>query len=140
MNKGMKWTLIGLGVAGLGVGGWVQLRLYTRREVLKALNAPTSEGGYNFDKKLQSNPILRIGADLLDVPTAEELAESTTPIWSTIHPYDAFDDILQKGRESIYWPAHRQSSLPAAVDTLIFSVLRSFSEAQKRKEAQKLIG
>ena len=136
MKKAKKWALAGVAVSGAGVLAWVGFRLYVRDQVLKTLNGP-SPLGYEYDKTLQENPVTRFGSSLLKIPSARVLAESTVPIWSTVHPYDAFDDILVKGRDSQYWPVGYQSPLPDAIDSYIFKTLRAMSEAYAAVEKAK---
>lgn len=136
MDAKVKWTLVGVGALGAGFYGWYQFRMYVRKQVEKTLNDP-APNGFDFDQKLKSNLLAQIGSSLLDLPSAAELAESTTPIWSIIHPNDAFDDILLNGRESIYWPKHRQTTLPKSVDTFIFKLLRTFNEFSKQQAEQQ---
>ena len=138
MKKAKKWALAGVTVSGAGVLAWVGFRLYVRGQVLKTLNGPAPDG-YEYDKKLRENPVTRFGSSLLKIPSARVLAESTVPIWSTIHPYDAFDDILVKGRDSQYWPKGYDSPLPEAIDAYIFKTLRAMSEAQEAMEKAKQI-
>lgn len=126
--------LIG-GGAALGVVGWMGIRLYIRGEVERTLR-----DDYDFDTMLQKNPLYKAVASFLDVPNSKELAESTVPVWSMITPYAAIDDILEKGRRSEYWPAHRRASkAPKWVDDLIFTTLRRMNEEQKEKAEQNKI-
>jgi hypothetical protein len=136
MKKSTKVALFGFGTLGVGLFGWVQLRLYARREVLRVLNAPGPEG-YEYDKKMQSGIFGKFGSTLLNIPPARALAESTVPLWETTHPYDAFDDILANGRRSKYWPKGYNSLLPKAADEHIFATLRAMSETMKEIEEQK---
>lgn len=124
------------GVGALGVLGWVQFRLYVRRQVLKTLNDPSPDG-FDYDNYFKT-PWVRLLGVALDIPSAEQLAESTTPIWSTVHPQTAFEDILEKGRKSKYWPkSSRNSIAPPQVDEMIFTLLRQM--ANQAKEEQKLL-
>lgn len=136
MNTGTKWSLLALGTAGVGVVGWIALRHYIRNEVLKTLNGPGPEG-YEYDKKMNSGLLSSLGGMLFNAPTAHDLAISTVPLWGTNHPYDAFDDILVKGRKSKYWPKNRQSLMPAIADNFIFTTLKAMSEAAKAQEQIK---
>jgi len=136
MKRRTKVALFGLGTVGLGFFGWVQLRLYIRREVLRTLNAPGPEG-YEYDKKMRSGLLGLLGSSILNIPPASALADSTVPLWETTHPYAAFDDILAKGRNSKYWPPGYKTLLPKSADEAIFDILRRMSNAYKQVEAQK---
>lgn len=138
MKKSAKWAWAGAAVTGAGLLAWVQFRLYVRKEVLRVLNAPKPEG-YDYDNTLRQNALIRIGGALLKIPSARVLAESAVPIWSTVHPYDAFDDILDNGRDSQYWPKGYQSALPEAIDDYIFKTLRAMNEAYAVVEQAKEI-
>jgi hypothetical protein len=132
MKTTTKWVLGGGAV--LGVIGWVQLRLYIRREVERVLRED-----YEFDTMLQKNPLYKAAASYLNVPDSSELAQSVVPIWSPVTPYAAIDDILLNGRDSVYWPSQRKkSSAPKWVDDLIFSTLRRMSEEEEKKEVKKI--
>lgn len=139
MKRATKWALAGVTVSATGILGWIALRTYVRKQVLATLNAPAPEG-YDYDNTMRKNILLQLGSSILRIPSAAALAESTVPIWSTVHPYDAFDDILVQGRNSKYWPKGYTSVLPKVVDSYIFATLKAMSDKAKEQEQKKLTG
>lgn len=83
---------------------------------------------YNFDKVVKDVSMLKaVGLDL-KLPTAEVFAESLVPIWSTVMPETAIEDILAKGRGSAYWPeAYRAGATSAAIEPYLLAGLRKMS-------------
>lgn len=120
-----EFALLSL-AGGLGVGAFVTFRLSIRSEVLRALNTD-----YQYDQQIATEPLYRLGAQVLNIPSARELAESLVPIWSFVMPEQALQDVLAKGRESAFWPeARRESKAPKIVDKTIFAVLERLYYAQ----------
>ena len=123
-----------LGLAGLttvGVGGWLAFRMYVRKEVERVLNEE-----YDYDQMTKGGWLASRLGSALDLPSAKELAESVTPIWSTIMPEPAINDILENGRNSVYWPANRRASkLPKDVDVAIFALLRNVRDYYAAEES-----
>lgn len=117
----MSQKLLLLGAAGgVGTAAFVAFRLSIRAEVLRALNED-----YNYDKSIANDPLYRLGAQYLNVPTARELSDSLVPLWSFTLPEKALEDVLANGRASHYWPANRRvSKAPKLVDEAVFTVLR----------------
>ena len=112
MARGGTVAMAGVSVTSLallGVGGWVALRIHTRNKTALELE---EEG------VLQQAGLAQGLADLfnmdLNIPPASRLAETMVPIWSTNSPYEAVDDILINGRESIYWPPDYREGSPLA--------------------------
>ena len=139
MKRTTKWALAGTAVTATGILGWLALRMYVRKQVLVTLNAPPPEG-YDYDNQMSKNILLQLGSSVLRIPSAVALAESMVPLWSTIHPYDAFDDILVRGRSSKYWPRGYSSALPKVLDNYIFATLKAMSDRAKQEEQKKLTG
>jgi hypothetical protein len=107
-------------VAGVGTLGWVTFRLYVRSEVVRVLNTD-----YDFDRTVQTISKLKVIGFDMRLPTAEVFAESIVPIWSTIMPEAAIDDILAKGRSSAYWPEeYRKGATSAAIEPYLLAGLR----------------
>ena len=132
MTDSAKLALMVVGGTAVVGGGWAAFRLYVRMEVQRVLNDE-----YDYDNYLKKNWLTSRLGSALDIPTARELAESVVPIWSTIMPEPAINDILNKGRSSIYWPPNRRSSeLPADVDQAIFDYLRNVRDYYAAQEAQ----
>jgi hypothetical protein len=132
----MSGARIGL-VFGIGFGaslaGWVVLRRSIRDEVERVLNEE-----YAYDQTIQGNQLTQWLGSSLDLPTAKELAASVTPTWSLILPEAAINDILERGRDSQYWPAlRRQSRLSPDVDKFIFGMLRSVRDYYAAPPAQR---
>jgi hypothetical protein len=120
-----EFALLSL-AGGLGVGAFVTFRFSIRGEVLRALNTD-----YQYDQQIATEPLYRLGAQVLNIPSASELAESLVPIWSFVMPEQALQDVLAKGRESAFWPAaRRESKAPKIVDKTIFAVLERLYYAQ----------
>jgi len=109
--------------AGVGTLGWVAFRLYVRSEVVRVLNTE-----HNFDQTVQTISKLKvIGLDL-KLPTAEVFAESLVPIWSVVMPEAAIADIMEKGRNSAYWPEeYRHGATSAAIEPYLLAGLRKSS-------------
>ncbi len=118
--------------AALGVGAYANFRLTLRREVAYQLRDV-----YGYDAMLTDNPLFRLGAQYLNVPTSAELADSLVPVWSLVLPEQAIEDVLAKGRASAYWPSsRRETKAPKAVDNAIFVVLERMYYAETGKTKQ----
>jgi len=129
MNRAWLWAL---GASGVSVAGFYAFRMYVRKETARVLREE-----YEYDKILTENPKIAFAAKLMNLPTAEELAESAVPLWSFVLPETAINDILEKERSSIYWPPTRQvSATLAPLDKVLFAALRAQSEANKQIEAK----
>lgn len=112
--------------AGAGALGWIAFRMYVRSEVVRTLNEQ-----YGYDQIVRSlNALRRAGIDL-KVPTAEELAEGVTPIWSTVMPKDAINDILQNGRQSEFWPEAYRGSGSEKLEPYLLAGLRKAQQQGK---------
>jgi hypothetical protein len=111
--------------AGVGTLGWVAFRLYVRSEVVRVLNEE-----HRFDETLQSLSFLKaLGLDLR-LPTAAEFAESLVPIWSTVMPEAAVEDVLAKGRSSRYWPEqYKTGSAAAKLEPYLLAGLRKSAQS-----------
>ena len=58
------------------------------------------------------------------LPTADDLARSLVPIFSTASPYEAGQDITQYGRESKFWPAaYRTSDIPYTLEMALIGAV-----------------
>lgn len=107
-------------VAGAGTLGWVAFRLYVRSRVVETLNTE-----YGYDAKIAALGPLR---DALRLPSAAELAESVTPVWSVTMPEAAIKDILTKGRKSPFWPEkYRYGAASEKLEPYLLSFLRKSS-------------
>jgi hypothetical protein len=133
MTDSAKVALFLIGGVAASAGGWVMFRLAIRREVVRVLNEE-----YDYDQFTKGSWLTSRLSFALDMPTAKELAESVTPIYSTIMPEAAINDILEKGRESIYWPQnHKSSKLPKDADNALFALLRNVRDYYAAKDAQQ---
>lgn len=105
----MRAPFMGLtlgGTALAGVSGWVVYRLYLRQRTYEEIEASGMLQGRAIAEGIAS--LLQMD---LNLPPASALAKSMVPIWSTVTPDEAFDDILANGRSSQYWPAaYREGS------------------------------
>lgn len=123
----MNWFYVGLGlsvVTAAYTSGWVAFRLYVRNQTLRELVA----NGYNDTLRL-----IRVAGNLLNrdpaFPTAEELAASLVPIWDTTSPYVAIEDVLDRGRESRYWPSkYREQGGFGEMEPVLFRVAQRMYE------------
>jgi hypothetical protein len=121
--------LVGLGVAGAGVGGWVAFRQFVRVKTREVLVQE-----YGFDQFLLRKKDAEALARLVDpdftfnLPSMDELVVSLVPIWDTILPDAAFADILKKGRKSKYWPEKYKQPVNERVEREIFRALRAAAE------------
>ena len=130
MNRAWLWAV---GGAGVSVGGFYAFRMYVRKETARVLREE-----YEYDKVLTQDPKIATLAATLNLPTSTELAESMTPVWSFVLPEKAYEDILEKGRNSIYWPPHRQIN-PALsfTDSILFPLLKAKYKQSQEEEKQK---
>lgn len=92
--------IVGLTASTAAGASWVGLRLYVRNEVLKSL---VKDYDYPNLKAKMDQFAAPFGINL-NLPTAEAFATGLAPIWSLSTPYQAIEDVLAKGRSSIYWP------------------------------------
>jgi len=115
--------LVGLGVAGASVGGWVAFRQFVRVKTREVLIRE-----YSFDKFLAWADTSELLLGDLNLPTLDELVVSLVPIWDTSLPDAAFADILKKGRKSAYWPEAYKKPVNEKVEREIFRALRAAAE------------
>jgi len=87
------------GLAVVGAGGWIGLRLYMRQRFIEEFEK--SQVAIDLANSQQMAAIA--GLDL-NLPTPEELSISAIPLFGTNHPEEAVNDIFVNGRESAYWP------------------------------------
>ena len=134
--------LVGLGVAGAGVGGWVAFRQYVRVKTREALVQE-----YRFDDFLSKARDAETAARFLtanpnftfNLPTLDELVVSLVPIWDTALPDAAFADILEKGRKSQYWPEKNRKAVNEKVEREVFRLLRAAAETPEGASTQDLL-
>lgn len=108
-------------VAAVGSLGWVAFRLYVRSELVRVLNDQYDYGGVL--RKVAS--LEKLVGTRANLPSAEDLAESAVPMWSTIMPEAAMADILANGRKSPYWPKKYLTSDMARVEPYFLEGLRN---------------
>lgn len=113
--------VVGLTASGVAGAGWVGLRLYIRNRVYLALVEEYDYPGLVAKMQQIATPL---GIDL-NMPPAEAFSESLAPIWSLTTPYDAIEDVLAKGRSSIYWPVNYRKTPKGGedVERIIFVAL-----------------
>tara|TARA_R100001163_G_C5055810_1_gene192246 strand:+ start:836 stop:1222 length:387 start_codon:yes stop_codon:yes gene_type:complete len=117
-----------LGVSAAGLAGWVGFRLYVRSEVEKYFKTKTalpteSSGAFLQDLVGIAKATVKTRANL---PSAAELAESMVPIFSTVMPEKAWDDIQARGRDSRYWPAAYRATptgMDRSIETQLFALV-----------------
>lgn len=116
--------LIGAGSVAAGVGGWVAFRLYVKSKTREALVED-----YNLPDVLAYIKLLERGSGGdWNIPSAEAFLDGLVPIWSTTMPQEAFKDILEKGRSSVFWSAKHKKKANAAAEKVIFKALLAASE------------
>jgi hypothetical protein len=106
----MKALASGLSIGGAalaGASGWVVYRMYLRQRTYEEIEASGILQGQMVAQSIAA--IFRLD---LNLPPASELAKSIVPIWSTVTPDEAFDDILRRGRASEYWPPGYKDGSP----------------------------
>lgn len=132
--------LVGLGVAGASVGGWVAFRQFVRVKTREALVQE-----YGFDRFLARADDFESLARLanpdftLNLPTLDELVVALVPIWDTALPDAAFADILKNGRKSQYWPEKYKKPVNEAAEREIFRLLRAAAETPEGASTQDLL-
>jgi hypothetical protein len=134
--------LVGLGVAGAGVGGWVAFRQFVRVKTREVLIEE-----YGFDDFLSKARDAETAARFLtanpnftwNLPTLDELVVSLVPIWDTVLPDAAFKDILEKGRKSKYWPEQHKKAVNEKVEREIFRALRAAAETPEGASTQDML-
>jgi len=132
--------LVGLGVAGAGVGGWVAFRQFVRVKTREVLVQE-----YAFDKFLMGAEQVESVTRLLkpgftfNLPTMDELVVSLVPIWDATLPDAAFADILKKGRKSQYWPENRKQPTNERVEREVFRALRAAAETPENASSTDML-
>lgn len=105
----MKAIFTGLtfgGTAVAGVAGWTAYRMYLRQRTYEEIEASGMLRGQSIAEGIAA--LFQVD---LNLPPASLLAKTMVPIWSTVTPDEAFQDVLTRGRSSIYWPsAYKQGS------------------------------
>jgi hypothetical protein len=128
-----KAAIVLAAAAGLSLGGWMMIRTSIRTEVARALRE-------DYDLDTLSHGFSAFGIDL-HLPSSDEFAESLVPMWSTIGPKEAIEDVLAKGRTSDYWPAaYKTAKAPSALETKIFQILNALYQSKKDAAQQQKAG
>jgi hypothetical protein len=118
-------VIVAATVAGAGTLGWVAFRMYVRSEVVRVL-----EKEYDWANIVKGFETLKaIGIDVR-LPSAPELAESLTPIWSIVMPEAAINDILENGRRSRYWPPSYRGSGTEILEPYLLAGVRKAVEGK----------
>lgn len=118
-------TLVYAGSAlAVGVGGWYGFRLFVRAKTREVLVTE-----YNFDRLLRNIEAIEDMANIsLNLPSLDELVVSLVPIWDVTLPDAAFADILDKGRESRYWPEAYKKPVSKKYEKIIFRAFKGAAE------------
>jgi hypothetical protein len=117
--------------ASVATAGWVAFRLYVRSRLVEELD--TKYGYADLVRQLRS--IERIGLPL-KIPTTEELAEAAVPLWATVMPEESMADIIDKGRQSPYWPeAYRTGSSSERLEPYLLAGFRKSQQPGAGKAA-----
>jgi hypothetical protein len=115
----------------VGVGGWYGFRLFVRAKTREVLIAE-----YNFDRVLRNIETFEDLANIdLNLPTFDELVVSLVPIWDTVLPDVAFKDILEKGRESEYWPEAYKKPVSKKYEKKLFRAMKAAAETPESADA-----
>jgi hypothetical protein len=132
--------LVGLGVAGASVGGWVAFRQFVRVKTREVL---IEEYGFDdfLSKARDAQSLIRIANPnfTFNLPTLDELVVSLVPIWDTALPDAAFADILENGRKSKYWPEQHKKAVNEKVEREIFRALRAAAETPEGASTQDML-
>ena len=122
--------LIAGGAIGFGGAAFLGTRLLLRSEVAKSIATNPAYRNISMAGGLTSSLGFNIG-----LPQPEELAESLVPLFSTISPFEAVEDIKVQGRQSKYWPkARRTSDIPPRLEEFLIAALSSATQEKGRKE------
>ena len=132
--------LVGLGVAGASVGGWVAFRQFVRVKTREVL---IEEYGFDdfLSKARDAESLIRIANPnfTFNLPTLDELVVSLVPIWDTVLPDAAFKDILEKGRKSQYWPEQHKKAVNEKVEREIFRAMKAAAETPEGASTQDML-
>ena len=132
--------LVGLGVAGASVGGWVAFRQFVRVKTREVL---IEEYGFDdfLSKARDAQSLIRIANPnfTFNLPTLDELVVSLVPIWDTALPDAAFADILENGRKSQYWPEKNKKPVNEKVERELFRALRAAAETPEGASTQDML-
>jgi len=129
MNR-RRVLMIAGGAIGFGGAAFIGTRLLLRSEVAKSIASDPIYQNISMAGGLTSTFGFNIG-----LPQPNELAESLVPLFSTISPFEAVEDIKVRGRESRYWPkAHQTSDIPPQVEDFLISSMSSATQTPGRKE------
>lgn len=132
--------LVGLGVAGASVGGWVAFRQFVRVKTREVL---IEEYGFDdfLSKARDAQSLIRIANPnfTFNLPTLDELVVSLVPIWDTALPDAAFADILENGRKSKYWPEQHKKAVNEKVEREIFRAMKAAAETPEGASTQDML-
>ena len=119
----------------IGVGGltFVGIRYALRMEVAKTIAVDPM---YQRTRQIADASSSLLGFDI-GLPQPDELAASLVPLFSTVSPYEAADDIQFNGRRSKYWPKkYRRSDIPPQVEDALMRLMVRVSQSKNEPQAQ----
>lgn len=127
----VKPLVIGGSVLAASAAAFVSYRLYLRQRTLEELEATEGVTALATARTLSQGIGVR-----LNLPTPTELAEALVPIFSLTTPYDAIEDVLANGRQSVFWPeAYREVGALGQYEVVVFGLLSRMYD-RKRGEGE----
>lgn len=115
------WAAAGVGTVGALSFAWYRTRIYMRDATVESLNTD-----YKYDEMVGRVKTVAafVGKDVR-LPTARQFAVAMVPLLGTNTPYTAIEDILAKGRRSVYWPPKfKQGGVPEAFEPYVLAAFR----------------
>jgi len=123
--------LFNMSVAGAAAVSLLAIGWYGARVVMRKETAKTFRQDYSYDNvKKVADTARALGYDI-KLPTADEFAKAMVP-WTTPGfpwiayntPYTAVEDILDKGRKSVYWPkGYKKGAASAKAEPIILKAM-----------------
>jgi hypothetical protein len=125
--------LIGAGGVVAGVGGWVAFRKFVKSKTREVL-----VNEYNFPDVLAYLKLLEKGSGgNWNLPNMEEFLDGLVPVWSVTMPQAAMKDILEKGRDSVFWsPEHKKKANAASEKVLFKAMLAAYETPEEATGAE----
>jgi len=127
MERSRALALAG-GAIGVGALGFMGMRYALRMKVEQTI---AEDPTYQQIRKVADTSIALVGFDI-GLPPAQALANSMVPLFSTVSPYEAADDLSINGRRSKYWPRkYKKSDIPPNVEDALMRLMVRISKSQE---------
>jgi len=127
MERSRALALAG-GAIGVGALGFMGMRYALRMKVEQTI---AEDPTYQQIRKVADTSIALVGFDI-GLPPAQALAHSMVPLFSTVSPYEAADDLSINGRRSKYWPRkYKKSDIPPNVEDALMRLMVRISKSQE---------